>query len=80
MSDYQQQAEEEMWDAIVENENRETRMPLAAGQPLVDRRAVRWMNTRYPGHCASCGGTIARGAMAEWHPNGKYLVCKRCAS
>jgi hypothetical protein len=29
----------------------------------------------YPGHCARCGATIAKGAPGWYYPNGRTLLC-----
>ena len=36
-----------------------------------------WITTRYPGHCASCQGTIPAGCQAFYYPKGKHIYCKR---
>ena len=33
---------------------------------MQNRTAARLIQTRYPGHCAYCGGTIRRGDTISW--------------
>lgn len=35
----------------------------------------RWVEARFPGKCARCGASIAKGARAFFYPSSRSLYC-----
>lgn len=71
MSDYQLQAEQEMWDAIAAGDRR-----------APAREAFRRLTTRYAGTCGYCGRRVRAGAEVLYSrtaPKEKRLMCGECA-
>lgn len=36
------------------------------------------LRTRYPGHCAACGGSLPRGALVWYYPKGGAIYGLGC--
>ena len=38
----------------------------------------RWITTRFPSKCHSCGTALPKGARAYYYPNGRRLYGEKC--